>query len=66
MSADMSPILIIGAGPTGLSLAIALRQRGARVIVIDRQPHGANTSRAAVIHAYPAGPRTTWRHGKIA
>lgn len=51
MSADMSPILIIGAGPTGLSLAIALRQRGARVIVIDRQPHGANTSRAAVIHA---------------
>lgn len=51
MSADMSPILIVGAGPTGLSLAIALRQRGARVIVIDRQPHGANTSRAAVIHA---------------
>ncbi|MEV6576464.1 FAD-dependent oxidoreductase [Streptomyces sp. NPDC051577] len=51
MSANVSPILIVGAGPTGLSLAIALRQRGARVIVVDRQMQGANTSRAAVIHA---------------
>ncbi len=51
MSSDVSAILIVGAGPTGLSLAIALRQRGARVIVIDRQMQGANTSRAAVIHA---------------
>jgi len=51
MSADVSPVLIVGAGPTGLSLAIALRQRGARVIIIDRQTQGANTSRAAVIHA---------------
>ncbi|WP_313556493.1 FAD-dependent oxidoreductase [Agrobacterium cavarae] len=51
MSANVSPILIVGAGPTGLSLAIAVRQRGARVIVIDRQTQGANTSRAAVIHA---------------
>lgn len=51
MSANVSPILIVGAGPTGLSLAIAVRQRGARVIIIDRQTQGANTSRAAVIHA---------------
>lgn len=51
MSANVSPILIVGAGPTGLSLEIAVRQRGARVIVIDRQTQGANTSRAAVIHA---------------
>ncbi|WP_296105104.1 NAD(P)/FAD-dependent oxidoreductase [uncultured Agrobacterium sp.] len=51
MSANVSPTLIVGAGPTGLSLAIALRQRGARVIIIDRQKQGANTSRAAVIHA---------------
>lgn len=51
MSANVSPILIVGAGPTGLSLAIALSQRGARVIVIDRQMQGTNTSRAAVIHA---------------
>lgn len=51
MSAKVSPILIVGAGPTGLSLAIALRQRGARVIIVDRQMQGANTSRAAVIHA---------------
>lgn len=51
MSANVSPTLIVGAGPTGLSLAIALRQRGARVTIIDRQTQGANTSRAAVIHA---------------
>jgi len=44
-------ILIVGAGPTGLTLAAALRLRGIRATVIDRQARGDNTSRAAVIHA---------------
>lgn len=44
-------VLIVGAGPTGLALAAALAKRHVRCIVIDRQAEGANTSRAAVIHA---------------
>jgi 2-polyprenyl-6-methoxyphenol hydroxylase-like FAD-dependent oxidoreductase len=44
-------VLVIGAGPTGLTLAAALAQKGIRAIVIDRQAEGANTSRAAVVHA---------------
>jgi len=44
-------VLIVGAGPTGLTLAAALAARGLKPLVIDRQPSGANTSRAAVIHA---------------
>jgi 2-polyprenyl-6-methoxyphenol hydroxylase-like FAD-dependent oxidoreductase len=44
-------VLIAGAGPTGLTLAIALATRGVRAIVIDGLPKGANTSRAAVVHA---------------
>jgi len=39
-------LLIVGAGPTGLALAGALARRGVAARVIDRQPEGANTSRA--------------------
>jgi 2-polyprenyl-6-methoxyphenol hydroxylase-like FAD-dependent oxidoreductase len=44
-------VLIAGAGPVGLTLGAALTQRGREAVLIDRQPEGANTSRAAVIHA---------------
>jgi 2-polyprenyl-6-methoxyphenol hydroxylase-like FAD-dependent oxidoreductase len=44
-------VLIVGAGPSGLTLAAALRQRGVEVVVIDRAAEMASTSRAAVIHA---------------
>lgn len=44
-------VLIVGAGPTGLTLAAALTARGIATTVVDRQVAGANTSRAAVIHA---------------
>ena len=44
-------VLIVGAGPSGLTLAAALRQRGVEVVVIDRAVEMAGTSRAAVIHA---------------
>jgi 2-polyprenyl-6-methoxyphenol hydroxylase-like FAD-dependent oxidoreductase len=44
-------VLIVGAGPTGLTLAAALTARGIATTIIDRQAAGANTSRAAVIHA---------------
>jgi 2-polyprenyl-6-methoxyphenol hydroxylase-like FAD-dependent oxidoreductase len=44
-------VLIAGAGPTGLALAAELRRRGIKPLIIDRQPAGANTSRACVVHA---------------
>ena len=45
-------VLIVGAGPTGLALATALQQAGVDHLIIDGLPAGANTSRAAVIHAH--------------
>ncbi|MBX3606977.1 MAG: FAD-dependent monooxygenase [Piscinibacter sp.] len=44
-------VLIVGAGPTGLTLATALVAGGVRTTVIDRLAEGVNTSRAAVVHA---------------
>ena len=51
MPSTTSDVLVVGAGPTGLTLATALTTRGVGVTVVDRQAEGANTSRAAVIHA---------------
>jgi 2-polyprenyl-6-methoxyphenol hydroxylase-like FAD-dependent oxidoreductase len=48
MDAD---VLVVGAGPVGLALAIALRQHGVSVRVIDRAPGPATTSRANFVHA---------------
>jgi len=44
-------VLIVGAGPSGLTLATALATKEIRTVVIDRLTEGANTSRAAVVHA---------------
>lgn len=44
-------VLVVGAGPTGLALATALTQAGADCTLVDALPQGANTSRAAVVHA---------------
>src|SRR3954463_14639729 len=44
-------VAIVGAGPTGLALAVRLRAAGCDVAVLDQAPTGMNTSRAAVIHA---------------
>lgn len=45
-------VLIVGAGPTGLALAIALAKAGIDHVLIDRLEAGQNTSRAAVVHAH--------------
>ncbi|MGZ8176536.1 FAD-dependent oxidoreductase [Williamsia sp. SKLECPSW1] len=45
--------LVVGAGPAGLTAAIALLLHGLDVRIVDAATEGANTSRAAVIH-----PRT--------
>jgi 2-polyprenyl-6-methoxyphenol hydroxylase-like FAD-dependent oxidoreductase len=44
-------VLVVGAGPTGLTLAIALTARGVQVTVVDRLLAGANTSRAVAVNA---------------
>ena len=44
-------VVVVGAGPTGLALACGLAARGVEPLVLDRVAQGANTSRAAVVHA---------------
>jgi len=44
-------VLVVGAGPVGLAVAASLAGDGHDVTVVDRQATGANTSRAAVVHA---------------
>jgi 2-polyprenyl-6-methoxyphenol hydroxylase-like FAD-dependent oxidoreductase len=46
-------VLIAGAGPTGMTLAVSLRQLGVDCVVIDRQPEPPNDARAAFVQ-----PRT--------
>ena len=55
MSATALParteVAIVGAGPTGLALAVTLASAGIDFVIVDRLAEGANTSRAAVVHA---------------
>ena len=44
-------VLVVGAGPTGLTAAAALATRDVRVVVVDTLSKGQNTSRAAVVNA---------------
>jgi 2-polyprenyl-6-methoxyphenol hydroxylase-like FAD-dependent oxidoreductase len=44
-------VLIVGAGPVGLTLAVALKASGVDAALVDKISEGANASRAAVIHA---------------
>ena len=48
---DRTDVLVVGAGPVGLAVAASLAGHGRDVTVVDRQATGANTSRAAVVHA---------------
>jgi 2-polyprenyl-6-methoxyphenol hydroxylase-like FAD-dependent oxidoreductase len=44
-------ILIAGAGPAGLALALQARAHGAAVRIIDRRPEAFRPSRALILHA---------------
>ncbi|MFE0451740.1 FAD-dependent oxidoreductase [Streptomyces sp. NPDC058914] len=44
-------VAIVGGGPTGLALAVTLASSGIDFVLLDRLVEGANTSRAAVVHA---------------
>lgn len=43
---SQTKVLIVGAGPTGLTLAIRLQQAGVDHLLIDRLAAGQNLSRA--------------------
>lgn len=46
-----SEVVIVGAGPAGLTAAIALALQGVDFVILDCLAAGQNTSRAAAIHA---------------
>jgi 2-polyprenyl-6-methoxyphenol hydroxylase-like FAD-dependent oxidoreductase len=48
---EVLDVLIVGAGPTGLVLALWLKRRGVRVRIIDKTAEPGTTSRALVVHA---------------
>ena len=48
---EPAPVLIVGAGPTGLWLALWLTRLGIRVRIVDRAAAPGTTSRALAVHA---------------
>src|SRR5262245_60984757 len=44
-------VVIVGAGPAGLTLAGVLCSRRVSCVLVDKLAEGANTSRAGVVHA---------------
>lgn len=51
MLPSTTEVLVVGAGPVGLTAGLLLRHHGREVTVIDAQRTGSNASRAAVVHA---------------
>ncbi|HEY2164201.1 MAG TPA: FAD-dependent oxidoreductase, partial [Gemmatimonadaceae bacterium] len=48
---ERSPVLIVGAGPTGLALALWLTRLGVSIRIIDRADRPGTTSRALAVQA---------------
>ncbi|QDV51818.1 FAD-dependent monooxygenase [Gimesia fumaroli] len=46
-----TPVLIVGAGPTGLTLAVELARRNIECLLVDRNPEPLPFDRATVIHS---------------
>jgi thioredoxin reductase len=56
MSGDHFPILIIGAGPAGLSAAIQLSRQGQEALVLERDRVGGLLWNANLVENYPGFP----------
>src|SRR5438445_9553271 len=50
-SSSESDVLVVGAGPTGLVLALWLTRLGARVRIVDQTAEPGTTSRALAVQA---------------
>ncbi|CAN5658913.1 FAD-dependent monooxygenase [soil metagenome] len=50
-SKSSSSVLVVGAGPIGLTIALALTQRGVKCRVIDKAPQASDKSKAVVVQA---------------
>ncbi|MFG1796919.1 FAD-dependent oxidoreductase [Nocardia sp. NPDC049149] len=48
---ETTSVVIVGAGPAGLTAAVTLAAADVDFVLLDRLAEGANTSRAAVVHA---------------
>ena len=46
--ADRKDVIVVGGGPVGMLTALALAQTGAKVSVLEQEPHIINSPRAAV------------------
>ncbi len=51
---NTADVLVVGAGPVGLSAALGLAKSGIRVRIIDKLAVPTNQSRAAIVHARTA------------
>ncbi|GGO37315.1 pentachlorophenol monooxygenase [Gemmobacter aquaticus] len=49
---EKTDVLVVGAGPVGMAVAITLADRGLRPMIVERAAAHQTTSRAAVIHAH--------------
>jgi 2-polyprenyl-6-methoxyphenol hydroxylase-like FAD-dependent oxidoreductase len=59
MQQELIDVLVVGAGPTGLTLALQLRQLGLRFRIIDQNPTRSTTSKAIGLQ-YRVSEILTW------
>jgi 4,5-epoxidase len=62
---DENDVLIVGAGPTGLTLACDLRSRGIAAQVVDKAAGPATTSRALGLQPRGREIFLDWAHSVI-